>query len=85
MPRLCQILQVKVIAGLGGHSKRIRLPITPLILRKMKQVWFDREKDYDKVMMWAATTLPSAGQGKSLFWKGKLMTYSRSYRIGISQ
>ena len=57
MPRLRQILQgVKVIAGLRGHSKRIRLLITPLILQKMKQVWFDREKDYDKVMMWAAAT-----------------------------
>ena len=57
MPRLHLILQgVKVIAGLRGHSKRIRLPITPLILRKMKQVWFNREKDYDKVMMWAAAT-----------------------------
>ena len=89
MPRLCQILQgVKVIAGLRGHSKRIRLPITPLILRKMKQVWLDREKDYDKVMMWAAATatfLPSAGQGKLLFRKGKLTTHSQTYHMGIYQ
>ena len=57
MPRLCQILRgVKVVAGLQGRSKRIRLPITPSVLRKMKQIWVDGEEDFDKVMLWAAAT-----------------------------
>ena len=57
MPRLCQILRgIKVIAGLQGHSKRIRLPITPSILRKMKKIWVGGEDDFNKVMLWAAAT-----------------------------
>ena len=57
LPRLRQIVQgVKVVAGLQGRSKRIRLPITPSILRKMKQIWIGREENFDKVMLWAAAT-----------------------------
>ena len=57
MPRLRQVLQgIKVVAGLKGHSKRVRLPITPSILRKVKQIWIDREDNFDRVMLWAAAT-----------------------------
>ena len=57
IPNLCQILQgVKVVAGLQGHSKRIRLPITPSILQKMKTIWVGGEENFDKVMLWAAVT-----------------------------
>lgn len=41
----------------GGGQKRERLPITPDILRKMKEVWDPRVSDPDIVMLWAACCL----------------------------
>ena len=57
MPRHCQILrEVKIVAGLQGHSICICLPNTPSVLQKMKQIWVGGEEDFDKVMLWAAAT-----------------------------
>lgn len=38
-------------------SSRIRLPITPTILRQIHQQWSSRASEVDIVMMWAAATL----------------------------
>ena len=36
---------------------RVRLPITPVILRKMKAAWRSRASDPDTIMLWAAACL----------------------------
>lgn len=36
---------------------RIRLPITPTILRRMRDHWAARATDYDIIMLWAASVL----------------------------
>ena len=59
MPRLCQIIKgVKVRQGQEGRVARPRLPITPRILRLMKEVWFPSKSEplYDSLMLWAAAT-----------------------------
>ena len=57
MPRLWQIIKgVQIDQGRKGRDPRRRLPITPLILRKMKSVWLSEKSDPDNLMLWAAST-----------------------------
>ena len=35
-------------------AKRVRLPITPEILRRIRRVWQQDETSYDKIMLWGA-------------------------------
>ena len=60
MPRLRQIIKgVQITRGREGKASRPRLPITPSILRKMREVWLSQGKTYEVTLMWAvaATTL----------------------------
>ena len=57
MPRLWQIIKgVQIDQGRKGRVPRRHLPITPLILRKMKSVWLSEKSDPDNLMLWAAST-----------------------------
>ena len=54
MPRLHQVLRgVKVERGKLGKAPIARLPITPMILRKMPQSWLDRDQSFNSIMLWA--------------------------------
>ncbi len=58
MERLQYILQgVKREEASRGHSPRVRLPITPAILRKLKAVWQIQSTSYYKIMLWVAVCL----------------------------
>ena len=39
-----------------GHQPRPRLPITPVILGKLRLVWEKTRHDYNSIMLWAACT-----------------------------
>ena len=39
------------------ESPRVRLPITPAILRKLKVVWLHSEPSYNSTMLWVASTV----------------------------
>ena len=53
MPRLRQVLRgVEIMRGRLGKTPRLRLPITPSILRKMKGVWA-MEREYERSLWWA--------------------------------
>ena len=38
-------------------STRVRLPITPAILQRIRALWSAKANDYDTIMLWAATSL----------------------------
>ena len=42
---------------MGGSSTKIRLPITPAILRKIQEQWSPMASDPDILMLWAAAVL----------------------------
>jgi len=57
MPRLSQVLKgIKVQAARTGHQTHPRLPITPTILRKLKEVWLSDPPCFNNTMLWAAAT-----------------------------
>lgn len=41
----------------AGQPKQTRLPITPAILRQMRQVWQRHASSWDNIMLWAACCL----------------------------
>ena len=56
MPRLRQVLRgVKIERGKLRKAPKARLPITPMILRKMPQSWLDRDQLFNSIMLWAAS------------------------------
>ena len=56
--RLQYTLQgVKQQEGRRGSTSRVRLPIGPSILKKIKTVWQNQGHNPDKVMLWAAVCL----------------------------
>lgn len=58
MPRLQQLLRgVRVEQGKAGRAPRPRLPITPGILKRMKQVWEAEGVTWGNTMLWAASTV----------------------------
>ncbi len=58
MERLQYMLQgVKREEASRGCSPRVRLPITPAILRKLKAVWQCQSPSQDRRMLWAAVCL----------------------------
>lgn len=61
-PRLEYVLKgVKRSPAVGPHSRR-RLPITPFILRKLREVWDIRAaEDNDMLMLWAAACVAFFG------------------------
>ena len=57
MPRLRQVLRgVQITRGREGKASRPRLPITPSILRKIREVWWSQGRSYDVTLMWAVAT-----------------------------
>ena len=62
LPRLHYVLRgVKRSQGGNCASGRLRLPITPHLLRQIKTAWEDRAMDPDIVMLWAACYLAFIG------------------------
>ena len=58
MPRLQQIIRgIKVERGKEGLPRRSRLPITPMILRKMKAFWISDHPSFNSTMLWAAAVV----------------------------
>ena len=56
MPQLEYVLKGLKRKGAGKHC-RVRLPITPGILCKLKRVWAQMPDKYNAAMLWAASTL----------------------------
>ena len=57
MPRLSQVLKgVKVLAAGAGRQPRSRLPITPSILRMLRQIWMSGIPTFNNTMLWAAAS-----------------------------
>ena len=52
---LQQILKgIKVERGKEGKASRPRLPITPLILKKIRLSWTGQDDSFNSTMLWAA-------------------------------
>ena len=56
MPQLGLALRGARKEGLG-QPQRIRLPITPAILMRMRREWDRKPTDWDHIMLWAASCL----------------------------
>ena len=57
MPCLRQVLkETKIQAGRTGKTPRPRLPITPIILSKLREVWLGGTPLFNNIMLWAAAT-----------------------------
>ena len=57
MPRLHQVLRgVKIEHGKGGRVVHSQLPITPAILRRLRQVWIKdcKKIPFNNIMLWTA-------------------------------
>lgn len=54
MPKLNLVERGIRRAKATEEPRRLRLPITPLILRQLKSLWSSRAEDFDTVMIWAA-------------------------------
>ena len=52
---------IKRAQGCGADGRRERLPITPSILRKMREVWSNDAANLDFIMLWAACCLAFCG------------------------
>ena len=58
MPRLEYVLKgIKRVQAEEGTTIQERLPITPHILRKLREVWAPKGDEWDTKMIWAAVTL----------------------------
>ena len=62
MPRLKQTLRgIKSFQAKQGRQPRPHLPITPAILRSIRDVWSKSSPTHDQIMLWAAFTLAFFG------------------------
>ena len=58
MPKLEQVIRgAKREHAKTSPGKRARLPITPEILLKLREVWEARSKSHDAIMLWGACCL----------------------------
>ena len=58
MPRLDYVMKgIKRVQATSGRGSRQRLPITPAILRKLKEVWAESAGNPDTKLIWAACCL----------------------------
>ena len=58
MPRLEYVLRgIKKNEAKQGSGSRERLPITPVILQRLKEVWSVSEAERDTKLIWAACCL----------------------------
>ena len=48
---------IKRVKAEKGRDQRERLPISPLILKTLEEVWSDKKDDHDMKMIWAACCL----------------------------
>ena len=55
MPKLKVVKNGVRKAWVSQAPKRVRLPITPSILGKIKQLWTPQENNPDIIMLWAAS------------------------------
>ncbi len=80
MPKL-QLVQ-KGIRRLGGSSgsARVRLPVTPSILKTVKAVWAKRATDYEMILLWAVCCTAFFG----FFRLGELLEHSSQLRKEVS-
>lgn len=72
MPRLDYVLKgVKRVQARNERGSRERLPITPVILRKLKEVWSASANDPDTKLIWAACCLcvPQSGRNDDARWR----------------
>ena len=57
MPKLEQVLRgIKISQARASRLLKCKLPITPTILRRVKQVWSGIKTDYHQTLLWAAAT-----------------------------
>ena len=57
MPKLEQVLRgIKISQARAGRLPRRKLPITPAILRQVKQAWSGINTDFHQTLLWAAAT-----------------------------
>ena len=57
-PRLDQVIRgIKRVEAEKGTNKKERLPISPVILSKLKEAWSQEKDKYDTKMIWAACCL----------------------------
>ena len=57
MPRLSQVMRgIKSQQAKQGCQSRLCLPISPTILRQLKQVWDKSADNFGHIMLWAAST-----------------------------
>ena len=55
MPQLDMIMRgIKITQGKQGRTPKQKLPITPKILRQIRESWAHIDWDYDMTMLWAA-------------------------------
>ena len=60
MPRLEYVLKgIKRVQAEEGSTIKERLPITPHILRRLREVWAPKGDKWDTKMIWAAATYVS--------------------------
>ena len=81
LPRL-KLVQAGIQRVHGQRSPspvRIRLPITPSILRKIHSYWLPRASDPDIIMLWAAATLCFFG----FFRSGELTIPTSSFNKSV--
>ena len=58
MPKLEQVIKgIKGIQAKQGSTPRTRLPITPMILLKLREFWELNARSFDHIMLWAAACL----------------------------
>lgn len=58
MPPLDYVLKgIKRVQAVSGGGARVRLPITPAILRKLESVWAESASNPDTKLIWAACCL----------------------------
>lgn len=57
-PRLDQVMRgIKRVEAESGKQKKQRLPISPVILRRLKEVWLPEMSKFNVKMVWAACCL----------------------------
>ncbi len=80
MPKL-QLVQKGVRRlGVSSSSKRVRLPVTPAILKTVKAAWASRATEYETIMLWAVCCTAFFG----FFRLGELLQRSPQSCPGIT-
>ena len=57
LAQVLRVIKIRKASKVDHGSREFRLPITPKILRHIKESWEEDQIDRDRVMLWAAFTL----------------------------